>query len=75
MTLIVQKFGGTSVGDIDRIRGVAALVGATRACGHEVVVADPNYALMYGVQVRAVKTDRRDVAALAEACRLGISAN
>src|SRR5438034_1026997 len=41
-------------------------------CGHEVVVADPNYALMYGVQVRAVKTDRRDVAALAEACRLGI---
>ena len=40
--------------------------------GHEVVVADPNYALMYGVTVRAVKTDRRDVAALAEACRLGI---
>jgi transposase len=27
---------------------------------------------MYGVTVRAVKTDRRDVAALAEACRLGI---
>jgi transposase len=42
------------------------------ADGHEVVVADPNYALMYGVTVRAVKTDRRDVAALAEACRLGI---
>ena len=40
--------------------------------GHEVVVADPNFALMYGVTVRAVKTDRRDVAALAEACRLGI---
>lgn len=42
------------------------------ACGAEVIVADPNYALMYGVRVRAVKTDRRDVAALAEACRLGI---
>lgn len=42
------------------------------ACGHVVVVVDPNYALMYGVRVRAVKTDRRDVAALAEACRLGI---
>ena len=40
--------------------------------GHAVVVADPNYALMYGVRVRSVKTDRRDVAALAEACRLGI---
>jgi transposase len=42
------------------------------ACGHEVIVGDPNYALMYGVHARAVKTDRRDVAALAEACRLGI---
>jgi transposase len=40
--------------------------------GHEVIVADPNYALMYGARARAVKTDRRDVAALAEACRLGI---
>ena len=45
---------------------------AIEAAGHTVIVADPNYALMYGVQVRAVKTDRRDVAALAEACRLGI---
>jgi transposase len=45
---------------------------AIEAAGHDVIVADPNYALMYGVTVRAVKTDRRDVAALAEACRLGI---
>ena len=45
---------------------------AIEAEGHKVIVADPNYALMYGVTVRAVKTDRRDVAALAEACRLGI---
>lgn len=42
------------------------------ACGHEVIVADPNYALMYGARPRAIKTDKRDVAALAEACRLGI---
>jgi transposase len=41
-------------------------------CGHEVIVADPNYALMYGQRSRRIKTDRRDVAALAEACRLGI---
>jgi transposase len=40
--------------------------------GHEVVVADPNYGLMYGHRSRRVKTDRRDVAALAEACRHGI---
>ena len=42
------------------------------ALGHEVVVADPNYTLMYGARSRKIKTDRRDVAALAEACRTGI---
>ncbi|HXW08340.1 MAG TPA: IS110 family transposase [Vicinamibacterales bacterium] len=40
--------------------------------GHEVIVADPNYAPMYGQRSRRVKTDRRDVAALTEACRLEI---
>lgn len=45
---------------------------AVEACGHEVIVADPNYALMYGHRARRIKTDKRDVAALAEACRLGI---
>jgi transposase len=41
-------------------------------CGSTVIVVDPNYALMYGHRQRRIKTDRRDVAALAEACRLGI---
>ena len=40
--------------------------------GHEVVVADPNYTLMYATRSRRVKTDQRDVAALADACRLAI---
>src|SRR5439155_13204203 len=39
--------------------------------GHQVIVADPNYAPMYGQRHRRVKTDRRDARALAEACRLG----
>jgi transposase len=39
--------------------------------GHEVVVADPNFAPMYSQRSRRVKTDRRDALALAEACRLG----
>src|SRR5262249_995524 len=38
--------------------------------GHEVIVADPNYAPMYAQRTRKVKTDRRDARALAEACRL-----
>ena len=41
-------------------------------CGHTVGVADPNDGLMYGHRPRGVKTDARDVAALSEACRLGI---
>jgi transposase len=45
---------------------------AVEACGHEMIVVDPNYALMYGTRQRRVKTDRRDVAALAEANRRGI---
>lgn len=39
--------------------------------GHEVIVADPNFAPMYATLSRRVKTDRRDARALAEACRAG----
>ena len=45
--------------------------GASKALGHEVVVADPNFAPMYATRTRKVKTDRRDARALAEACLLG----
>ena len=38
MARIVQKYGGTSVGDIDRIKRVAARVKETRGAGNEVVV-------------------------------------
>jgi len=49
MALIVQKYGGTSVGSIDRIRAVAERVGRTRAAGHRVVVV---------VSAMAGETDR-----------------
>ena len=39
--------------------------------GHEVIVADPNFAPMYATRSRRVKTDRRDAQALMDACRLG----
>src|SRR5262245_60761815 len=38
MGLVVQKFGGTSVADIDRIRHVAGRIAATQRGGHRVVV-------------------------------------
>jgi aspartate kinase len=38
VALVVQKFGGTSVGDADRIRAVADHVARTRRSGNDVVV-------------------------------------
>ena len=38
MALLVQKYGGTSVGSVERIQAVAERVAATRLQGHEVVV-------------------------------------
>jgi aspartate kinase len=38
MTLIVQKFGGTSVGSIERIGNVARRVAKWKAAGHDIVV-------------------------------------
>ena len=38
MALIVQKYGGTSVGSAERIKNVAKRVAQTRAEGHDVVV-------------------------------------
>jgi aspartate kinase len=49
MALIVQKFGGTSVADLDRFRNVAQRVIKTKDQGHEVVVV---------VSAMAGETDR-----------------
>ena len=38
MALIVQKFGGTSVGTTERIKSVAGRIAAFRAAGHKLVV-------------------------------------
>jgi len=49
MALIVQKYGGTSVGTVDRIRNVARRVAATRRAGNQVAVV---------VSAMAGETDR-----------------
>ncbi len=38
MSLLVQKYGGTSVGSIERIKHVAAKVAAAKRAGHQLVV-------------------------------------
>lgn len=52
MGLVVQKFGGTSVGDTDRIKNVAAKVKAEVDAGNQVVVV---VSAMAGVTNRLVK--------------------
>ena len=63
MARLVMKFGGTSVGDIDRIRNVAAHVSREVKAGHEVAVV---VSAMSGETNRLVGLTR-DVARLHDA--------
>jgi aspartate kinase len=62
--LVVQKYGGTSVADVDRIRNVAGRIARTRAAGHRVVVVvsamagDTNRLLALAKAVTPVPDDR-----------------
>jgi aspartate kinase len=57
-----MKFGGTSVGDVERIRRVARLVAAERMAGHDVAVV-----------VSAMSGDTNRLVALAEDAGQGLS--
>lgn len=52
MALIVQKFGGSSVADIERIQKVANIVAETRKQGNDVIVV---VSAMYGETDRLIK--------------------
>ncbi len=56
MSLIVQKYGGTSVGDPDRILNVARRVIATQEAGHDVVVV---VSAMSGVTDNLIKLSKQ----------------
>lgn len=52
MALIVQKYGGSSVGNLDRIHHVARKITQTKAAGHEVIVV---VSAMYGETDRLIQ--------------------
>ena len=58
MALIVQKYGGTSVGTLDRIRNVAKKVKARAAEGHQMVVV---LSAMAGVTDKLIKLALHDM--------------
>jgi aspartate kinase len=62
MSRLVMKFGGTSVGDVERIRRVARLVAAERARGHGVAVV-----------VSAMSGDTNRLVALADDAGKGLA--
>jgi aspartate kinase len=70
VALIVQKYGGTSVGTLERIRNVAARAIATQSQGHDVVVivsamsGETNRLLKLAHEMAAVP-DAREMDALA----------
>jgi aspartate kinase len=53
MSIIVQKYGGTSIGSIERMRHVADLINAERKAGHQVIVVA---SAMAGVTNQLVKS-------------------
>ena len=57
MSLIVQKFGGTSVGSIERIEQVAEKVAGFRANGDDIVVV---VSAMSGETNRLIALAQRD---------------
>jgi aspartate kinase len=71
VALIVQKFGGTSVASIERIRDVAARALATQAAGNDVVVivsamaGETNRLLKLASDLSGPLPDSREVDALA----------
>jgi aspartate kinase len=64
MALIVQKFGGTSVGSVERIRNVARRVAKWKAAGHDIVVVpsamagETNRLLALAAEVQALPDPR-----------------
>src|SRR5947199_6912375 len=82
MALIVQKFGGTSVGSVERIRNVARRVAKWKAAGHDVVVVpsamagETNRLLALAAEVQAMP-DAREldvVASTGEQVTIGLVA-
>jgi aspartate kinase len=70
MALIVQKYGGTSVADVERIQNVARRVVETKEAGHQVVVCvsamsgETNQLVELAEQVGGANPDPREYDAL-----------
>jgi len=82
VALIVQKYGGTSVGDVDRIKNVARRALATQRAGNHVIVvvsamSGETNRLLKLAQAASARPDEREqdvVAATGEQVTIGLTA-
>jgi len=82
MALIVQKYGGTSVGSVERIKNVAKRVAKWRDAGHDVVVVvsamsgETNRLIGLAKEIQAIPDPREldQVAATGEQVTIGLLA-
>jgi len=82
MALIVQKYGGTSVGSVERIKNVARRVAKWRAAGHDVVVVasamsgETNRLVGLAREIQAIPDPREldQVASTGEQVTIGLAA-
>jgi aspartate kinase len=82
MALIVQKYGGTSVGSVERIKNVARRVAKWRTAGHDVVVVvsamsgETNRLIGLAKEIQPVPDPREldQVAATGEQVTIGLTA-
>ncbi len=67
MSLVVQKYGGTSVGDLDRIKNVARRIAGYKHDGHQVAVVvsamsgETNRLVALGEEISVGAPDRREM--------------
>jgi aspartate kinase len=79
VSLLVQKYGGTSVGSIDRIKLVAAKVAATRRAGHNLVVVvsamagETNRLLALAHEISEIPDDREKDVLLASGEQVSVA--
>ena len=79
MSLLVQKYGGTSVGSIDRIKQVAAKVAAAKRAGHDLVVVvsamagETNRLLALAHEISEIPDDREKDVLLASGEQVSVA--
>jgi aspartate kinase len=75
MARIVQKYGGTSVGDVDRIKNVAARIKAVRDAGHQLVVVVSARAGVTNELIARAKADHAAAQRAGDATSSSLSVN